>query len=307
MLTKGKIMSTQTATKIATPLSRKAVLVSVNISQWTARKLDKRVTKETNDRYNAAQDAGRFNKLLIAADHLTEITGIVSKARVLHYRMTQPWADDGPRILPNSLYAKFTDEFRILKRDFHDAADRFAADYPRFVAERRVALNGLFNESDYPKASDIREKFQLTLTVLPFPDAEDFRADLDADTVADIRREIEATTSNVLGNAMRNTAQQIVDTVGHMATKLAAYKDPSEPGKRGQFFFDSLVDNVRDLAELLPAFNLANDPKLTAITLRIQKELCAEDASVLRKNDDARLSVQKSADEIVAAVSGMFA
>jgi hypothetical protein len=58
---------------------------------------------------------------------------------------------------------------------------------------------------------------------------------------------------------------------------------------------------------LLPAFNLANDPKLTAITLRIQKELCAEDASVLRKNDDARLSVQKSADEIVAAVSGMFA
>jgi hypothetical protein len=28
----------------------------------------------------------------------------------------------------------------------------------------------------------------------------------------------------------------------------------------------SLVDNVRDLAELLPGFKLTNDPKLVAIT-----------------------------------------
>ena len=39
------------------PLSRKAVLVSVNISSWTARKLDKKVTDETNHKYKATKDA----------------------------------------------------------------------------------------------------------------------------------------------------------------------------------------------------------------------------------------------------------
>jgi hypothetical protein len=51
---------------------------------------------------------------------------------------------------------------------------------------------------------------------------------------------------------------------------------------------------------------LTNDPKLAAITKRIQSELCTEDASTLREHDQVRATVQKSADEIVAAVSGLF-
>jgi hypothetical protein len=58
--------------KIATPLSRKATLVSVNVSQWTARRLDRKVTDEVNRQHNAAKDAGRYNKLLIEAEHLKE-------------------------------------------------------------------------------------------------------------------------------------------------------------------------------------------------------------------------------------------
>ena len=46
------------SSKIATPLSRKALLVSVTISEWTARKLDKKVTDEINRKHGAANDAG---------------------------------------------------------------------------------------------------------------------------------------------------------------------------------------------------------------------------------------------------------
>ena len=288
--------------KIATPLSRKAVLVSVNISAWTARKLDRKVTDRINNEHGASKDAGRYNKLLIAAEHLSELQGIVSKARTLHYSMTRPWADEGPRILPNALYAKFSDEFRTLKRDFEAASDRFAMAYPSFVAERKYALNGLFNAADYPDAEDIRSKFRLDLTVLPFPDAEDFRSDLDADIVADIKRELAATSAKVVDNAMQTTANDIIKVVGHMAAKLREYKTEDK-----KCFRDSLVENVRELADLLPAFNLTNDPKLDAITQRIVTELCAEEPDSLRKNDQARASVAKSADDIVAAVGNLFA
>jgi hypothetical protein len=296
-----------TETKIATPLSRKAMLVSVSISQWSARKLDKRVTDETNRKYNAADNAGRYNKLLIESERLAKITAIVSAARALHYSMTMPWADDGPRILPNKLFVKFSESFRTLKREFEAAADEFAVGYPGFVAERKIALNGLFNESDYPDASEIRNKFHLEMSLLPFPDADDFRAELDADTVADIKREIAETSSHAIGDAMRHTARQIVETVGRMASKLKEYKPGEGKEKAEGVFRNSLVENVRELANLLPAFNLTEDPKLAAITDRIAKELCAENASDLRKNDTARESVAKSADEIVAAVSQFLA
>ena len=58
--------------KLTTPLSRKAVLVSVNISQWTARKLDREVTDEVNASHGAQKDAGRYNKLLLEKEALAD-------------------------------------------------------------------------------------------------------------------------------------------------------------------------------------------------------------------------------------------
>ena len=107
---------------VKSELSRKAVLVAVNVSEWTARKYDRKVTKAAQDKYGASDDAGRYNKLLIEGERLKKINVIVSKARNVHYRYTKPWGDDGavvegkrrgkPRILPNALYAEFAAEFR---------------------------------------------------------------------------------------------------------------------------------------------------------------------------------------------------
>jgi hypothetical protein len=289
-------------TKIASPLSRKATLVAVIINQWTARKLDKRVTDKVNREHNATADAGRYNKLLIEAKRLEKLNSIVSKARQLHYAMTKPWCDEGMRILPNVLHTKFANEFRVLKRDFAAAADEFCADYPRFVEERKRALNGLFNAADYPSANEIRSKFKLDTKVFPVPEADDFRSDvLDADTIEDIKREITETSDTVLSDAMLDTKQQIIKAVGRMSERLTAYD-----GSREGSFRDSLVENVRELAELLPAFNFNNDPAFDALVKRIQQELCAEDAATLRKHDGVREAVQKSADDILKDVESLL-
>jgi hypothetical protein len=295
-----------TKTKIATPLSRKATLVAVNISEWTARKLDKKVTKETNEWHNAAEDAGRYNKLLVAKEHLAELSGLASKARDLHYRFTLPWADKGPRILPNKKFAEFSNAFRELKREFEAAAERFERVYPDVVEEAKRRLNGMFNEADYPDASEIRSRFNLDISVMPFPDADDFRSDLDDDTVADIKRELAATATSVLDNANRQVVEKIVKVVGHMAKKLGEYKANGATARESNFHH-TLVDNVRELADILPAFNLTDDPKLAAIAKRIASELCVEGVTTLRENDNVRAVVAKSADDIVKDVEGLFA
>lgn len=68
-------------------LAEKALLVTLNISQWSARKYDRKVTEEVNDTHQA-KDAGRFNKLLIDKTHLDEIQKIVNEAR--HFHATKP-------------------------------------------------------------------------------------------------------------------------------------------------------------------------------------------------------------------------
>jgi hypothetical protein len=293
------------STKLASPLSRKATLVSMQISQWTARKLDRRVTDEVNRSHGAAKDAGRYNKLLIEAKRLEKINSLVSAARTLHYTLTKPWAEEGLRILPNVLHEKFADGFRKIKREFDQAADEFCVEFPTYVEERMRALNGLFNESDYPKAAEIRSKFRLETKTFPVPDADDFRSDvLDQDTIEDIKRELTDTSAQVLDGAMQDTVKQIAEVVSHMAVKLKEYKSVND-GKR-HFFANTLVENVRELADLLPAFNLTNDPTLDQLGARIRRELCVEDAKTLRENDAARESVQKSADDILKDVSALL-
>src|SRR5262245_51537705 len=94
---------------IASPLSRKATLIAVEFSQWTARKLDKKVTDKVNREHGAAADAGNYRKLLIEAKRLEAINSVVSRARRLHASLTKPWSE-GVGILPNALHEKFATE-----------------------------------------------------------------------------------------------------------------------------------------------------------------------------------------------------
>ena len=293
-----------TKSKIASPLSRKAVLLSVNVSQWEGRKLDRKVTKETNERYHASDDAGRFNKLLLEKHRLEEMRSVVSRARDLFNTYTKPWSK-GTGILPNKLYNEFADKFRVLKREFNDVADRFCAEYPMYVEERRAKLNGMFNESDYPSADLIRSKFKMDMRTMPVPDINDFRSDvLDADTIEDIKREMAESSDNILTDAMKDSVDQMKELIGHMATKLKTY-GTSADGKRN-FFQSTLVENVRDLAKLLPAFNLTDDPAFDAVVNRIERELCVEEYETLRDNEAARESVAKSADDILKDVEALL-
>src|SRR6185369_3013865 len=89
-------------------LAEKAVLASLNISQWSGRKLDRKITDEVNESHGAVADAGRYNKLLVAKVTLDPIQQIVGEARSYHIRMTLPWSDSGTRILPSALYLEYT-------------------------------------------------------------------------------------------------------------------------------------------------------------------------------------------------------
>lgn len=255
-------------------LSQKAVLAGLTIHAWTARRMDRKITTEVHEKHNAAADSGRYNKLLISKEALEPISQAKSAARTAHMKMTQPWFDEGARILPTALYATYSSEMRKLRNQFDAAADTFSAKYPEYMADANSRLNGMFNADDYPAPSEIRGTFHIDIKILPCPDAADFRVDLAEEHAADIRTDVEARMREALKEAMNEPVRRIMETVGHMAERLRAYKPSTQKGERTEGAFrDSLVENVRDLVGLLPAFNLTGDRALTTLTERIAGEV----------------------------------
>jgi hypothetical protein len=288
-------------------LSSRAMLAGLSIRQWTARRLDKRVTEEVRQAHGASLDAGRYNKALVAKDSLAAIVSAANAARTAHYDRTLPWLDDGARILPAAGYIAYTEQLRTVRGDFESAVEAFVSNYPVFVDDAKSRLNGLFNADDYPHASDIRNRFAFAVRILPMPDARDFRVQL-ADGQADqIRQEVETATREALDHAMRDAWQRIAETVGRMVDRLNAYRPAIGGNKAEGIFRDSLVDNVRELVALLPSFNLTADQALDSITRRMESELCQHGADDLRESDALRADTAKAAESIMADVAAYLA
>lgn len=296
---------------MTTILSKKAVLASLTITQWSARRLDKRITDEVNREHAAVSDAGRFNKLLLKKSALEPIWKLTSEARTFHFVHTLPWLDTGTRLLPAKMFEDYTKRMHELRTDFERAADEFTDAYPEHVEERRTELNGMFRDEDYPAFKRVRSLFTFAVSILPCPDAGDFRVDLSKSHVADIKRQVEKRMKQALDDAMQEPVRRIVEVVGRMADRLNTYGNEIGQDVNGRVitskFHDTLVDNVRELAQLLPSFNLTDDPALNKLAARIEKELCVEDAKTLRDMPLARQAVASSAEEILSVAKQFLA
>lgn len=298
---KVEAFSTASITDAKSVLCTKAVLVSLNIKLWSARKFDKGVTKGVDETYGA-KDSGRFNKHLMASKTLEEISVNAGSIRKAHYELTKPWMDEGPRVLPTALLVQHSAIVREGKDKHEELVNQFHQDYPALLLDAKERLNTLFKQEDYPPQSVIKQKFKFDVKLLPIPDAADFRVDVGNDQMAQIKSDLEERLADVYKDGIHDTKNRIVDVVSMMAEKLRGFNpDSKERAERG-IFKASLVENIRSLVEILPAFNMSNDPKLTKIINRMAKELCAEEASDLRENELLRDSVAQSAESILADV-----
>jgi len=278
-------------------IETRAMLARLNITQWTARKLDKRATAETLDREQAQSTAGRFTKnLLTGADNgLKEIARIATAARTDHYRLTLPWQADGGQILSSAL---FTEYMRIMgehQRAFDAAVYAFARDqYPDAREAARFALGQMYDETDYPTPAKIAHRFSFATAIDPLPTAGDFRAELTDDAVNAIRQDIESRTQATIAAAMRETWQRLYQAVSHVAVTLPKYENGDI-----RRFNDSLIENVRDICRLLPGLNITNDPTLDVMTKEVESRLCRLDAQTLRDSDYTRSQTAGAAADIM--------
>ena len=280
------------------PYASKAMLVLCSFSKWEPRKYDKSVSQEVADKHKTSLKAGRYNKRLFIETpaSLQAVHSAISAAADSYYSETLPWSDDGCRLLPSINYLHFCDVMRAHQARIETAVRAFVADYPSLIEVARQQLNGLFNEEDYPPASQIADRFGMVSKFYPVPTGNDFRVDLGKEQVAQLRQQIDTDTQGAIDAAMEEAFGQLFDATAHMIEMLTA-KDPKRSIK------DVLVENTRETVERIKRLNLTGNPKLVEYGNKIIAKLCASDGQTLRSVETVRESVAKDAAKLTAELA----
>lgn len=273
-------------------LTEKAMLVRLSVSQWTARKYDRQVSKEV-DTTHGVENAGRYNKVLIALESIKKISRVANDARTFHYNNTLPWSDEGQRILPALNFMTYSKKMRQLHQEFDNAVSDFLQGFPALKADAKNRLNGLYHENDYPDQDTLKLKYRFDVSILPIPAGDNFIVDLVDDSLKEIQGEIDFKVESALVEATKDIWRRISAVLDHMINKLST---------EGATFRNSLVGNVVELVELLPKFNLGNDPEMEAVRKELEQKICTLDPDDLRNNGSFREQAIEDAKSILDTV-----
>lgn len=282
-----------------TKLNERAMLAALNISQWTARRLDKKITQEVAAQHGIDISAGNYNKCLLSGagmDHLKAISKKANELRAYHYENTLPWFDNGARILPSQRFEEY--HLTMLKgiEEFKDMVRDFAREYPSYKIQAQMDLNSLYRDNDYPiSGADVGSRFSASVHFLPLPDGEDFRVLIADEHIDGIREDIQAQVKTATQDAMKDLWQRLYKPVKHMAETLH---------DTDKVFRDTLVSNVLDIVRILPDLNIDDDMDLESFRREVERELCDTDANDLRKDKEARADTARKAKDILDKMSG---
>lgn len=268
----------------------RALLVKLGIESWGTTRQDEEANAAVAEAKNSNTRATRVSKRLAPDDTLKAVKSKSEEARKYLRSITQPWSDDGARLLDATLLFSVSDELRRKYRPaWQTEVDKVIAKLAYFRDTWGPAnLGDLYDRALYPTPEKMARQFTWTLDILPMnPNSRDLRTILGSDYVDELQQKAEATMTQQL-------VARITAPLQNMVRRL------TEPDGT---FKDSLVENVKDIARLIPALNLAGDATLTALQKQIEVELTKYSADTLRRSRSARTETADKAKAILANLS----
>jgi hypothetical protein len=278
-------------------ITSSAVLVELNISVWTANKLDRYQTDKVVADNSAVRDAAQVRKNLMAGTSMRkDIADYAAGSRLWHNTRTLPWADKGARLLPTSLFMDYKAEANVRRDTFNNMVDNFITHYPALVQTSQNYLRGLFNPEDYPSAEEVRSKFGYRLVFSPVPESGDFRLAIADQDLQDIRKQYEDNFDERLAEAMREPWDRMHKLLVSMSDKLTDNEGDEENKKR---YHDTLVTNAHGLCSMLTHLNITKDPKLEQARRDLELTMLGADIEVIKESPEVRKDMKAKVDAIL--------
>ena len=276
-----------------------AMLVEVNVRQWTARKLDKSTTDEVlANKQAGSKGAARVNKNLLAGrPELETINQHVGSIRTYLYDVTLPWSDSGLRLLTTAKFMEFNQRMQEFEDKFNQLVDDFVTTYPNLITAQAMALGDMFNRNEYPTPDDIKHRFDFRVNYMPVPTSGDFRVDVGNDAQEELRKKLASLADERVEHAMSDIKTRLKEHLKRMSDRLTV--DYTGHKATPRMFHASLLETANELCTLAKDLNITGDKDLENARIKLHESINGIGLEDLRKDLDTRQAVKKDVDAIL--------
>jgi hypothetical protein len=290
---------------------------------------DKKVTAEVTASKGIAKDSGRWVKDLWPKGAMDGVKKKGNEARSYHDKVTLPFGakgDDGESdgkkkpsaiaglgILPAVSWPDYAAKMAQFSGELDVLIGEFLADPWKWINWAVTAHNGTFDPANYPGCAKdssgaitldvdvfrdkMRKKFYLEFEPLPVPDSSHFSA-MVSQMLGTDAQSVGWRVASAEEEARKELMRRMKDPVTHMAYKLAGQPCPCSncKGKPALTagFKDSLIENVREIAALVPSLNITGDSQLAEFGKQLEG-LANYLPDSLRTDESLRDEAQKKA------------
>jgi hypothetical protein len=282
-------------------LASSAVLVSVDISVWSATKQDRGISDEVTTSKNADKHAGRYVKNLLA-NHPKHKAVVNYRQTIYNWlqRRTYKW-NQSQNLLPSVDVPKFKQEYQEHEIAFHALVDELITQYDSIVSDMAFKQGTMFNRNDYPVKEQVASKFSLNLYVSEVP-MNDFRCGIAEDIAEDLFTTLSKQSARIIDSIAVEQSQRMVEvmeSISHCCGHDESEVNGEVRTKRRKIY-DTTIQKALEMCESFKRFNLKNDSGLEQARTSLEKVLRGVKAEDIRDSDAVRHHVKEGIDDILS-------
>ena len=278
-------------------LQERALLVTLNISTWTANKLDRQKTNSILAQAGADVRAGKFHKNLMSGTKLAkDINDYAAKCRLWNTQQTLPW-ENGKRLIASSQFLDYKQELNEKRRTFWGKVSTLESEFDEGKEVARIHLGSLFNEDDYPSVEEVVSKYAFDWKPGALPESGHLCVDIPAEDLEEARKEISGDADARIKDAMGEAWKRLHTMCTDISKKLTKLDDEDAENKKR--WHGSFVTNPIELCHLMSHLNITNDPELEAARRKLENTMANADIEVIKEAPAVREALKKDVDSII--------
>ena len=303
-------------------ISSAAMLGSINISVWEARKQDRKTAEEVTQSKGArSKRAATVHKHLFSeCPALEAIKSLRGEVRNWFNTQTLPWDDNGRRLITTAQYLNVMGQAAKYQQRFEDLTRVFVNTYATEISKQAFEMGALFDRAEYPPESEVSAKFRFSFAIEPVPESGDFRVDIGAAAAADLKDQYEKATQLRVAGAMADAWDRIKTQVEWVQERMTAVlehdpdavekiEEKDDTGavvsveikkKRRPKLYDSMLEQGLELTALLRDLNVTGDPRLEAARVALETALSRVDMDSLKESPELQKATRSAMQNILS-------
>lgn len=304
-----------------TGIAAAAMLGSLNISVWEARKKDKGIEQEiaVSKGARSKRSTSVHKHLFADCAPLEAIKSLRGESRTWFNKYTLPWDDHGKRLFTTSQYFELMQDAANYEQRFNKLVSSFLSVYQTEVSKQAFERGAMFDRNEYPDVSEVAKKFSFAIDTSPVPLAGDFRVDIGEVALEELQERLTAANELRVNAAMGDVWDRVktqVEWVHERMTAIMEY-DPDEveetktldddgnvikvdtKKKRRPKLYDTMLDTGIELCGMLRDFNITNDPALEEARKMLESALVRVDIDSLKESTEMQSATRTAMKSIM--------